>query len=418
MKRSNFMAMIFAFILFVQGALAQCDHCSVVLNRDIRDEFVRTTSTRLDEAYSELFSKDYEFWETYEVSSSSQKTKQLDAAYKVFKASFGSTNTSNKSEKKEKYESMKEDYSMSHTLSKENEEYIMTKTASATILKAWERCIELCSVGGIKLTVPHSSENEFTAVLSLNPQRGSIDVTKVTSVVPINAEFLGGTLSNNAELKAFSDLNAVYRIIDNTKKASLIVSVERFGSQNIEIAPQTSQKEKELMEKVQNLERAFADMQAKLDKPTKNQGVPIGSVVAFPVTGNIPDGWKICNGATLSKNEFPDLFKALGTKWNRNDDDDEAFRLPDFRGVFLRGLDNGKGIDNGRQLGTFQDDEIENHSHNYATLTNHEGGNLPGATEYRSGGGGHRHINGTTNPVGGSETRPKNYAVNYIIRCK
>ena len=49
--------------------------------------------------------------------------------------------------------------------------------------------------------------------------------------------------------------------------------------------------------------------------------------------------------------------------WNNNNqgkfsygDGSTNFRIPDYRGVFIRGLDSGRGLDNGRVLGSYQMD--------------------------------------------------------------
>lgn len=66
-------------------------------------------------------------------------------------------------------------------------------------------------------------------------------------------------------------------------------------------------------------------------------GVPPGTVIAFagPAT-NAPKGYLLCNGATYNKADYPDLFNAIGTIYGG--DGTTNFKVPDFRGVFLRGL--------------------------------------------------------------------------------
>ncbi|MCT4600220.1 MAG: phage tail protein, partial [Marinifilaceae bacterium] len=158
-------------------------------------------------------------------------------------------------------------------------------------------------------------------------------------------------------------------------------------------------------------------------------GVPIGSVQPFMGT-TIPDGWMLCDGSTFSGTTYPELQAVLGST-----------TLPDLRGVFLRGLDNGRGLDTGRAIRTYQADDLKAHNHTGTTSTN--GSHTH--TQYRSDGGGgggalhgyggdnigritissnamaaagsHNHILNINN-TGGTETRPKNVSVNYIIRVK
>ena len=62
-----------------------------------------------------------------------------------------------------------------------------------------------------------------------------------------------------------------------------------------------------------------------------------------------PTGWLKCNGAAFSAEEYPELAKAYPTN-----------KLPDLRGEFIRGWDDGRGVDAGRQLLSSQGDAIRN----------------------------------------------------------
>jgi hypothetical protein len=74
--------------------------------------------------------------------------------------------------------------------------------------------------------------------------------------------------------------------------------------------------------------------------------VPIGTVVAY--AGGMDaewlraQGWLYCDGSLLQKKEYLDLFLTIGSNYGggRND-----FNLPDLRGRFSRGVDNGSGRD-------------------------------------------------------------------------
>ena len=69
----------------------------------------------------------------------------------------------------------------------------------------------------------------------------------------------------------------------------------------------------------------------------KNLGktvVPIGTVVFFLGT-TITDGYLLCNGASLLRTEYPELFEVLGTKCGSVDS--AHFTLPDTHHRFLEG---------------------------------------------------------------------------------
>ncbi|OQW99707.1 MAG: hypothetical protein BWK80_62645 [Desulfobacteraceae bacterium IS3] len=81
-----------------------------------------------------------------------------------------------------------------------------------------------------------------------------------------------------------------------------------------------------------------------LSVPYAINGCPAG-VNAF-AGPNVPAGWLACNGATVSKLDYPMLFEAIGTAWgNGYDSNDNTFDLPDLRGLFLRGLNSGSRRD-------------------------------------------------------------------------
>ncbi|AQW81280.1 phage tail protein [Campylobacter pinnipediorum] len=84
-----------------------------------------------------------------------------------------------------------------------------------------------------------------------------------------------------------------------------------------------------------------------------NDGVPPGTIIAF--AGNIsnkPSGFLECNGASLSKSTYSKLYSAIGTTYGGSGSN---FNLPDFRGMFLRGVGG-----NAAALGTKQGDAIRN----------------------------------------------------------
>jgi phage-related tail fiber protein len=83
-----------------------------------------------------------------------------------------------------------------------------------------------------------------------------------------------------------------------------------------------------------------------------------GTVKAFLLDAP-PTGWLELNGATLSADDYPALF-AQGFM---ADNGDGTFTLPDLRGGFLRGLDNGRGVDpdgTTRAVGSEQADALQN----------------------------------------------------------
>jgi microcystin-dependent protein len=138
--------------------------------------------------------------------------------------------------------------------------------------------------------------------------------------------------------------------------------------------------------------------------------VPAGAVV-YLARSSAPDGWLKANGATVSRSTYAQLFSAIGTTFGAGNGS-TTFRLPDLRGEFLRGWDDGRGIDSGRAFGSFQSDEFKSHSHNLNRTSGFGSGsvsrllreNLVNAV-----------TEGTTS-VGGNETRPRNRALLACIK--
>lgn len=81
------------------------------------------------------------------------------------------------------------------------------------------------------------------------------------------------------------------------------------------------------------------------DEPADADFLPIGAVIAYPMTTPLPDDrWALCNGYGLSRSapEHQALEAAIG---DANGGTNDAFNLPDYRGYFLRGCDHGHGLD-------------------------------------------------------------------------
>ncbi len=89
-------------------------------------------------------------------------------------------------------------------------------------------------------------------------------------------------------------------------------------------------------------------------------GVPAGSVFCRAST-TIPGGYLECNGASISRTTYADLFAAIGTTWGSTGG--TVFNLPDLRGEFIRGFDNGRGVDSGRSFASAQSSENKDHGH-------------------------------------------------------
>ena len=170
-------------------------------------------------------------------------------------------------------------------------------------------------------------------------------------------------------------------------------------------------------------------------------GVPSGAVFCMAVA-IVPSGYLECNGAAVSRTGYAALFAVIGTQYGAGNGS-STFNLPDLRGEFVRGFDNGRGIDSGRSISaTPQSDQNKQHNHTASSSVN-DSGHVHGTTfdnkKYFPGGnsttvnyGGPGEypadifsMSSATTGVtvatsigndGGGETRPRNIAMMYVIK--
>lgn len=119
-----------------------------------------------------------------------------------------------------------------------------------------------------------------------------------------------------------------------------------------------------------------------------------------------------CNGAVLLRaGTYAALFAKIGTTFNTGGEDGTEFRLPDLRGVVIRGQDAGRGLDPSRVFGSYQADAIGAHSHNITVYEPDDnlGDKVAGDTGTDSS------DIATTASTGGSETRMKNVALQFYV---
>ncbi|WP_354143059.1 phage tail protein [Escherichia coli] len=145
----------------------------------------------------------------------------------------------------------------------------------------------------------------------------------------------------------------------------------------------------------------------------EGSALPVGVPVPWP-SATPPTGWLKCNGATFDKVKYPRLATAY-----------PSGKLPDLRGEFIRGWDDGRGIDTGRALLSIQSDEVRKLALKYWGPASNSSPSKTFALSDSAGGGLYTDgisqasggiINAFQLP-GGNETRPRNVAFNYIVRA-
>jgi microcystin-dependent protein len=152
--------------------------------------------------------------------------------------------------------------------------------------------------------------------------------------------------------------------------------------------------------------------------------IPVGSIQAYSAA-SAPTGWLLCDGSAVSRATYAALFSLIAETAGQGDNS-TTFNVPDFRGRFLRGWDDGSaardpdrgtrtamatGGNTAENIFSVQADQIVTHSHQQHTSEPPSGpsGTCVSFTVCTS--------NAVlTEPTGGTETRPINAYVNYIIK--
>lgn len=160
----------------------------------------------------------------------------------------------------------------------------------------------------------------------------------------------------------------------------------------------------------------------------EGSALPVGVPVPWP-SATPPTGWLKCNGAPFSAEEYPKLAKAY-----------PKLKLPDLRGEFIRGWDDGRGVDSARLLLSSQAASILEHNHEMHGWTGYTltAGDVYSASssifgvQLSLGDGGLLYSwkdgSGTTNDSkrmdrtdhvssGAGDGSPRNIAFNYIVRA-
>ena len=163
-----------------------------------------------------------------------------------------------------------------------------------------------------------------------------------------------------------------------------------------------------------------------------NASVPPGSIMAYMGT-NAPTGWLLCDGSAVSRTVYSRLFGVIGVA-NGYGDGMNTFNLPDLRAMFLRGVDGDAGIDierdmraaakpggnAGNAVGSLQQDQFKSHHHangSFNQVLKLSNGTSTTATSTDVTSNEPDIINSVPMMnAGGTESRPKNVYVNYIIK--
>ncbi|MEI7232452.1 tail fiber protein [Pectobacterium carotovorum] len=158
--------------------------------------------------------------------------------------------------------------------------------------------------------------------------------------------------------------------------------------------------------------------------PSAIGAVPTSELAGMPqlFPGAVaPEGWLKCNGQTFDKSLYP----ILASRY-------PSAVLPDLRGEFVRGWDDGRGVDVNRAIGSLQIDAMQPITASWTIDDQTADSNFPPAGALYIDTSGYVNYDATSNRADGgrrakfdssrvtrtaSETRPRNIAFNYIVRA-
>ena len=144
-----------------------------------------------------------------------------------------------------------------------------------------------------------------------------------------------------------------------------------------------------------------------------NVALPAGSIVKF-AKNTPPSGYLKANGAAVSRTTYAALFAVIGTAFGSGDGV-STFNLPDLRGQFIRGWDDGRGVDSGRVFGSAQADSFKSHAHDLIKIGTGSGGSLT-SWAFTTSGNVYSEANTPSSLSGGAETCPRNIALLACIK--
>lgn len=222
------------------------------------------------------------------------------------------------------------------------------------------------------------------------------------SVLP-EGSVVSGSLIVNQSLKGFTTLITCKRPVD--KDLILTLQTDRGAISSKAYALENISSSKELP--IGTIVTSYLNFE-QFNAATKNNEKSPGGIW----TSN-KSKWAPCDGRPIPNSKFQALTSQV--------------QIPDLRGMFLRGLNTfdpfqpvppisaEKGDPETRIVGSYQVDELKSHKHTFSYLK-------PQPNSSNGGGSNHevsdsdRPNSGTTEAVGGTETRPKNIAVYYYIK--
>jgi microcystin-dependent protein len=182
----------------------------------------------------------------------------------------------------------------------------------------------------------------FTGTPSAPTAAAGTNTTQIATTAFVVSSFLplaGGTVTGNIKLNAQSDI----RFADADSSNYVALQAPATVATDLTLTlPATDGSSGQALTTNGSGALAFATI----------GGVPTGAVFYFAANTE-PTGFLKCDGTPVSRTNYSALFAVTGTTYGVGDGS-TTFNLPDLRGEFIRGWDDGRGVDASRAFGSAQ----------------------------------------------------------------
>ena len=148
---------------------------------------------------------------------------------------------------------------------------------------------------------------------------------------------------------------------------------------------------------------------------TSTGGTERAGNIKYHAANAVPYGWMKANGAAVSRTAYAALFAAIGTTYGAGDGA-ATFNLPDLRGEFVRGFDDGRGVDSARVFGSAQGGQMQSHTHDTGINVPGGGSSLQTTIDNTTGTVQKYITSATGGTENNSENRPRNVAMLACIK--
>ena len=202
--------------------------------------------------------------------------------------------------------------------------------------------VTIGTLGTTNLGLAALASPTFTGTPSAPTASAGTNTTQIATTAFVVSSYLplaGGTVTGNITLNAQSDI----RFADADSSNYVALQAPATVATDLTLTlPATDGSSGQALTTNGSGALAFATI----------GGVPTGAVFYFAAS-TAPTGFLKANGAAVSRTTYAALFAVIDITYGVGDGS-TTFNLPDLRGEFIRGWDDGRGVDASRAFGSAQ----------------------------------------------------------------